>query len=141
MTAHKAQGSQADKVFVNQNYVADNWNPARWYYTAITRAAKDVVILKNNYSTALTEDEMNMIIDEEAQLKELESQKTAENAEDQGSLNGELSVYLSDKLKNNLGYDNPGFSDAPSIDDVISRDTNTSKKDVDDQKLKCNTDE
>jgi alkylated DNA repair dioxygenase AlkB len=141
MTAHKAQGSQADKVFVNQNYVADNWNPARWYYTAITRAAKDVVILKNNYSTALTEDEMNMIIDEEAQLKELESQKTAENAEDQGSLNGELSVYLSDKLKNNLGYDNPGFSDAPSIDDVISRDTNTSKKDVDDQKLKCNTEE
>jgi hypothetical protein len=45
VTAHKSQGSQWDKVFVNQNYNAPSWNPARWYYTAITRSAKDVVVL------------------------------------------------------------------------------------------------
>jgi hypothetical protein len=45
VTAHKSQGSQWDKVFVNQNYNAPSWNPARWYYTAITRSAKDLVVL------------------------------------------------------------------------------------------------
>jgi hypothetical protein len=54
VTAHKSQGSQWDKVFVNQNYVAPTWNGARWYYTAITRSAKDVVVLPQNVNIKLT---------------------------------------------------------------------------------------
>jgi len=44
LTAHKSQGSQWKKVFVNQSYVAPSWNGARWFYTAITRASDEVVV-------------------------------------------------------------------------------------------------
>lgn len=45
ITAHKSQGSQWEKVFVNQNFFSDKWDNSRWYYTAITRSAKDIVVL------------------------------------------------------------------------------------------------
>ena len=51
ITGHKSQGSQWSKVFVHQNYVAPTWNPARWLYTAITRAADNVVLLPTQYQT------------------------------------------------------------------------------------------
>ena len=70
ITVHKSQGSQWDKVFVNQNYNADSWNPARWYYTAITRSAKEVVILPSQYNVRLTpqtiENKVNGVIVENA---------------------------------------------------------------------------
>ena len=45
ITCHKSQGSQWDRVFIyNENYVFRD-NAARWLYTAITRAAKSVVIV------------------------------------------------------------------------------------------------
>ncbi len=69
ITAHKSQGSQWDKVFVYQNYVAQTWNPARWFYTAITRSAKDLVIMpsSNNYRLTPTEinDKINMVASNE----------------------------------------------------------------------------
>ena len=69
VTAHKSQGSQWDKVFVNQNYNAPDWNPARWYYTAITRSAKDLVVLPsvNNIKikNADIENKINSIVPEE----------------------------------------------------------------------------
>lgn len=59
ITAHKSQGSQWEKVFVNQNYSAPTWNPARWFYTAITRAAKQVEVLPSSYNTLIKNEEIN----------------------------------------------------------------------------------
>jgi energy-coupling factor transporter ATP-binding protein EcfA2 len=58
ITGHKSQGSQWDKVFVNQNYTAPSWNPARWYYTAITRAARKVIVLQNQNQTKIANDKV-----------------------------------------------------------------------------------
>lgn len=44
ITCHKSQGSQWDKVFIYNENWAFRENSARWLYTAITRAAKSVVI-------------------------------------------------------------------------------------------------
>lgn len=54
ITGHKSQGSQWKTVFINQNFVANTWNPARWYYTAITRASDKVVVLANSNQTKIT---------------------------------------------------------------------------------------
>lgn len=46
LTVHKAQGSQWDRVFVTDEsfcFRADKW---KWLYTAITRAAKSVTVMK-----------------------------------------------------------------------------------------------
>jgi hypothetical protein len=59
ITAHKSQGSQWDKVFVNQNYVADSWDAARWFYTAITRAAKEVEVLPSASNIQISDTEVN----------------------------------------------------------------------------------
>lgn len=46
ISVHKSQGSQWEKVYVNiPNYKA-KWDEGRWYYTAITRAVKELVIIK-----------------------------------------------------------------------------------------------
>ena len=58
LTAHKSQGSQWDKVFVYQNYNAPSWNAARWYYTAITRAANQVTVLPTENNVKLTPSDM-----------------------------------------------------------------------------------
>jgi hypothetical protein len=58
LTAHKSQGSQWEKVFVNQNYNAPTWNAARWYYTAITRAANQVIVLPTENNVTLTPSDM-----------------------------------------------------------------------------------
>ena len=59
ITAHKSQGSQWDKVFVNQNYVAESWDAARWFYTAITRAAKEVEVLPSASNIQISDTEVN----------------------------------------------------------------------------------
>jgi hypothetical protein len=59
ITAHKSQGSQWDKVFVNQNYVADSWDAARWFYTAITRAAKEVEVFPTPSNIQISNAEIN----------------------------------------------------------------------------------
>jgi len=41
LTVHKAQGSEWDSVAVIEQ-IARSWDPARWRYTAITRAAKNL---------------------------------------------------------------------------------------------------
>jgi len=63
ITGHKSQGSQWDKVFVNQNYVSPNWNGARWFYTAITRAAQQVVVMPTSNNTKISPEEINKRID------------------------------------------------------------------------------
>ncbi len=71
ITAHKSQGSQWKKVFVNQNYVADSWDAARWFYTAITRASDEVEVLpsSSNIQIANTDIDakLNAIVQENAE--------------------------------------------------------------------------
>jgi len=64
VTAHKSQGSQWSKVFVNQNYSAPTWNPARWFYTAVTRSSKDVIILPTPVNQRINPMDMNARIDQ-----------------------------------------------------------------------------
>jgi len=75
ITAHKSQGSQWEKVFVNQDYVAPTWNGARWYYTAITRSSKDVVVFPSPNLTKISpadiELKINNIAAPDVQLKRL----------------------------------------------------------------------
>jgi hypothetical protein len=59
VTGHKSQGSQWEKVFVNQNYVAPSWNGARWYYTAITRSSKEVILLPQSANVKITPSEIS----------------------------------------------------------------------------------
>jgi ATP-dependent exoDNAse (exonuclease V) alpha subunit len=63
ITAHKSQGSQWSKVYVNQNFVAPSWNGSRWYYTAITRAADSVEVYSSGNNTEISVEEINNKID------------------------------------------------------------------------------
>lgn len=79
ITAHKSQGSQWNKVFVNQNYVAPTWNGARWWYTAITRSAAEVVAYPNKSNTRIDpteiENKINNIITPEDTSSAISSSK------------------------------------------------------------------
>lgn len=46
MTCHKAQGSQWDNVLIMDESASFNEHASRWLYTAITRAAKKVTVLR-----------------------------------------------------------------------------------------------
>lgn len=48
ITAHKSQGSQWDEIFLLE--IADRDNATRWLYTAVTRAAKRLVIFNSDVS-------------------------------------------------------------------------------------------
>ena len=63
ITAHKSQGSQWSKVYVNQNFVAPSWNGSRWYYTAITRAADSVEVYSSGNNTEISVEDINNKID------------------------------------------------------------------------------
>ena len=48
ITVHKAQGSEWDKVLVyEENFPFNKIEHARWLYTAATRAAEKLVILRD----------------------------------------------------------------------------------------------
>jgi hypothetical protein len=139
VTAHKSQGSQWDKVFVHQNYTAPTWNPARWYYTAITRAAKNVIVLPAGKNTRVNEEQLNQKIDASMPADTtLTPQSTTSKLSKDPGLNTVFSLYLSDKLKDNFGYDNPG-SGAPSVDDLLTGAPVINKGDIEDKQLECNT--
>ena len=65
ITAHKSQGSQWQKVFVNQDFVGSGWNGARWYYTAITRSAQDVEVLPTANNTRISPADINKKLTEQ----------------------------------------------------------------------------
>jgi energy-coupling factor transporter ATP-binding protein EcfA2 len=77
ITGHKSQGSQWDKVFVNQNYTAPTWNAARWYYTAITRAANDVVVMANANQTKIAADQVNAKLEADQKAQENSAENIA----------------------------------------------------------------
>lgn len=49
ITGHKSQGSQWDKVYVDQSWPGQD--KERWIYTVVTRAVKQLVITSNVYGT------------------------------------------------------------------------------------------
>ena len=48
-SVHKSQGNEWDHVFIDGGWLSDAWNHSRWFYTAITRAKKDVQMLESFY--------------------------------------------------------------------------------------------
>lgn len=62
ITAHKAQGSQWENVFIGEVCkLRDNVESARWIYTAATRASSKLYISKGTISNTLTWDKMKDI--------------------------------------------------------------------------------
>lgn len=56
ITCHKSQGSQWDSVYVAEaNSMGERREQARWLYTAVTRAAKKLVIFDNKHPKATWE--------------------------------------------------------------------------------------
>jgi ATP-dependent exoDNAse (exonuclease V) alpha subunit len=49
ITCHKSQGSEYDKVIVLEEYLKGDSKEehARWLYTAATRAAKKLIVVRN----------------------------------------------------------------------------------------------
>ncbi len=87
ITGHKSQGSQWKTVFVNQNFVANTWNPARWYYTAITRASDKVVVLEKPIQTKISsENVLSKLSTEEAKTKGSDFDYIAASDPDAGQL-------------------------------------------------------
>lgn len=62
-TAHKAQGGQWEKVFVRQLFTASDWDGARWFYTAITRSSKDLIIAPTEKNVKISPADMNGKLD------------------------------------------------------------------------------
>jgi len=51
VTCHKAQGGQWEAVFVDQGYITEemiNMDFLRWFYTACTRASKELFLVNFN---------------------------------------------------------------------------------------------
>ena len=49
LTAHKSQGSEWEKVYLDSSWMADSWNSARWLYTAVTRASQELFTFSSDY--------------------------------------------------------------------------------------------
>jgi intracellular sulfur oxidation DsrE/DsrF family protein len=49
ITAHKSQGSEWEKVYLDASWMADSWNSARWLYTAVTRASQELFTFSSDY--------------------------------------------------------------------------------------------
>ena len=59
LTAHKSQGGQWAKVYVEQDAFIGN---SRWYYTAITRAADELVLIQDPKAAPMTWEQMQKLI-------------------------------------------------------------------------------
>jgi len=49
ISCHKAQGQEWDNVYIDAGWLMPAWNPAKWFYTAITRAKCKVEVTHNKY--------------------------------------------------------------------------------------------
>ena len=59
LTAHKSQGGQWDKSYVEQDAFIGN---SRWYYTAITRSTRELVLIQDPKAVKMTWDQMRQLI-------------------------------------------------------------------------------
>ena len=49
ISCHKAQGQEWDNVYIDAEWLMKEWDPAKWFYTAITRAKSKVEVTSNKY--------------------------------------------------------------------------------------------
>ena len=49
ISCHKAQGQEWDNVYIDAYWMMPVWDKAKWFYTAITRAKKNVQTISNRY--------------------------------------------------------------------------------------------
>jgi hypothetical protein len=49
ISCHKAQGQEWDNVYIDAEWLMPEWDPAKWFYTAITRAKNNVELTINKY--------------------------------------------------------------------------------------------
>ena len=49
ISCHKAQGQEWDNVYIDAYWLMPIWDPAKWFYTAITRAKCKVEVTQNKY--------------------------------------------------------------------------------------------
>jgi ATP-dependent exoDNAse (exonuclease V) alpha subunit len=49
ISCHKAQGQEWDNVYIDAEWLMEEWDAAKWFYTAITRAKKNVELTINKY--------------------------------------------------------------------------------------------
>lgn len=49
ISCHKAQGQEWDNVYIDAGWLMPVWDPAKWFYTAITRAKCKVEVTQNKY--------------------------------------------------------------------------------------------
>lgn len=49
ISCHKAQGQEWDNVYIDAGWLMPVWDPAKWFYTAITRAKCKVEVTQNRY--------------------------------------------------------------------------------------------
>ena len=49
ISCHKAQGQEWDNVYIDGTWIMDECDPAKWFYTAITRAKNKVEVINNRY--------------------------------------------------------------------------------------------
>lgn len=49
ISCHKAQGQEWDNVYIDAEWLMKEWHPAKWFYTAITRAKCKVEVTSNKY--------------------------------------------------------------------------------------------
>lgn len=49
ISCHKAQGQEWDNVYIDASWLMPVWDPAKWFYTAITRAKCKVEVTQNKY--------------------------------------------------------------------------------------------
>lgn len=49
LTAHKSQGSEWKKVYLDASWISDAWDNARWLYTAVTRASQELFTFSSDY--------------------------------------------------------------------------------------------
>jgi hypothetical protein len=100
--------------------------------------ATDVKDISNEDQYIVFEPEQIHILGSNQDIEDFKKFMSSSKATTQpAGIADELSVYLSNKLKDTFDYDNPGNSNALSPLDILSSQVIISQKDIDDKKLEC----
>lgn len=68
LTAHKSQGSEWEKVYLDSSWMADSWSSARWLYTAVTRASQELFTFSSDYVGNTTFEHIDKTLEQEVKL-------------------------------------------------------------------------
>lgn len=113
ITAHKSQGSQWDEVFLLQTQNYGNRDSARWLYTAVTRAAKRLIIADGKNIAHKNWEEIHQILgdnvvthdkkEEEKIMKEATTTKNQPKKEEEKIMKDEvIKIVSNDKMKKEI---------------------------------------